>query len=80
MLTHTLSSVSQGDGGIFVLFCFIFTNAVMEPGQIFHDIVHKGGKGERVITQEMPKYTHTHTHLLTDPPIILIAHNIHTYI
>lgn len=60
-LTHTLYPPFH-KGMVVFLFCFIFTNAVMEPGQIFHDIVHKGGKEERVITQEMPKYTHTHTH------------------
>jgi len=46
----------------------------MEPGQIFHDMVHGGGKEERetVITQEILKYTHTHTHthLQTDIPFL----------
>lgn len=66
--SHFILPFTQGDDGIFVLFCFNFTNAVMESGQIFHDMVQIGGKEERELLLKKCLNTHTHTHLLTDPP------------
>lgn len=54
MQTHFVLPVIQEKDAIFAVILFL----QIEPGQIFHAMVHEGGKeGERLITQEMPEHT-----------------------